>query len=123
MDKGIKGSCPHGDSCHYANGEHELRVHSKYKTSPCHSYWQTRECTLGSACNFYHSESERRKPGAGYRETSDKIENISQNINSTKRNGVKEDRLVLEELETSKDIEEMSGAASRAGSTLRSRRG
>ena len=93
------------------------------KTSQCHSYWQTRDCTLGSACNFYHSESERRKPGAGYRETSDKIENISQNINSTKRNGVKEDRLVLEELETSKDIEEMSGAASRAGSTLRSRRG
>ena len=96
-----KGSCPHGDHCHYAHGEHEVKVHYKYKTARCHNFWRTGECPLGSACNFYHSESERRKPGQGLMETSDAMEIIDKDRKSSKGVKVMEDGPVLDDKEAS----------------------
>ena len=57
---------------------------------------------MGSTCNFYHNESERRNPGLLESETSATTEKIiNGNRKSSKDKGVVEDRLELDDQEVS----------------------
>ena len=89
------GSCPRYN-CHYAHGEHEMRVHPDYKTEPCYyvtsRYYQSSgKCPSGAACIYYHSQSEMRKPGEGERKTSDTMDKrVDRNRLPTRAEGVTE---------------------------------
>jgi hypothetical protein len=72
------GTCPYGDKCNFAHGNHELKPHSgggdyqfqaqrsSYKTRMCVNWQNSMACRYGQQCNFAHGPDDLRTHGKGY---------------------------------------------------------
>jgi len=60
-----KGVCPHGKSCRFAHGSHELRQkprHWRYRTELCKNFIAG-DCSYGSHCCFVHNLADAKIDG------------------------------------------------------------